>query len=58
MMSYDSPQSLDVLHLDALSKHVLGHVNLGLTIVQLNLNAAINLLAVRRVEDVAYGFTL
>lgn len=58
MMSYDSPQSLDVLHLDAFSKHVLGHVNLGLTVVQLNLNAAVNLLAIRRVEDVAYGFTL
>lgn len=59
-MSYDSVlnQSLDVLHLDAVSKHVLGHIDLGLTVVQLNLNATVNLLAVRRVEDVAYGFTL
>ena len=58
MMSHDSSQSLDVFHLDAVCKHVLGHVDLGLTVVQLDLHTTVNLLAIRRVEDVAYGFTL
>jgi hypothetical protein len=36
----------------------LGHVNLRLTVVELDLHATVDLLAVRRVEDVADGLSL
>jgi hypothetical protein len=52
-------QSLDEFgHLYLIGKLALGHVDLRLTVVELNLHATIDLLAIVRVEDVANGLAL